>query len=241
MPVRIGNSYVSEAAVEFAKNSSEVENLSQKFPDLKISAGTQPFGGQGHGNLTIAPNILRQMQNDPEKRVEYEALIYDMQRTKLNRDKDCVASGWMINSDGSCGAWSISKHDDGTQTRQKSKIDRDRLAGRLPESEKKSKKKSSDIDENYSEGKITVGFNEGKRSRQLAAAKNLSDMNSLMQLLLEDLDEIQDGLEHGYCDENELKKVKKMIERAKKKLAEVQNQPNQSAEKNSDFSISVLF
>ena len=143
MPVRIGNSYVSEAAVEFAKNSSEVENLSKKFPDLKISAGTQPFGGQGHGNLTIAPNILRQMQNDPEKRVEYEALIYDMQRTKLNRDKDCAASGWMINSDVSCGAWSISKHDDGTQTRQKSKIDRDRLAGRLPESEKKSSKKSS--------------------------------------------------------------------------------------------------
>ena len=109
------------------------------------------------------------------------------------------------------------------------------------EQNQKSSKKSSDSDENYSEGKITVGFNEGKRSRQLAAAKNLSDMNSLMQLLLEDLDEIQDGLEHGYCDENELKKVKKMIERAKKKLAEVQNQPNQSAEKNSDFSISVLF
>ena len=229
MSIRIGNSYVSEEAVEFARKNSEVENLAQKFPDFKISAGTQPFSGQGHGNLTIAPNILRQMQNDPEKRVEYEALIYDMQRTKLNRDPDCVASGWIINSDGSCGAWSISKHDDGSQTRKKSKIDRDRLAGRLPE------------DEKYSEGKITVGFNEGKRSRQLAAAKNLSDMNSLMQLLLEDLDEIQDGLEHGYCDENELKKVKKMIERAQKKLAEIRSQSSQSIEKNSDFSISVLF
>ncbi len=70
----------------------------------------------------------------------------------------------------------------------------------------------------------------------------MNDMNSLMQLLLEDLDECENGLENGWCDENEVKKVKKMIERAKQKLAEVQSQDSKkSAEENSDFSISILF
>lgn len=245
MPVKIGNSYVSEEAVEFARKKSSTDgtlkDLRETFSDLKISVGTQPFSGQGFGNLSIAPNILRQMQNDPEKRVEYEALIYDIQNTSKNFPKPpgCIAQGFIINSDGSLGAWSISKHDDGSQTRTKSKIDRDRLAGRLPEESKKKSKQKLEESESRSEGKTTVGFNEGKRSRQLSAARNLSDINSLMQLLREDLSEVEDGLEHGYCDEDEVKKVKKMIERAEKKLAEIRN--SDSGEKDSDFSISVLF
>ena len=68
--------------------------------------------------------------------------------------------------------------------------------------------------------KTTVGFNEAKRARQLAAAKNLKDIQALMTLLQTDLSECEEGLKNNWCDEAEVKKVKKMIERAKQKMNE---------------------
>ena len=103
MPVRIGNSYVSEAAAQFAmaeketkevkegegkgsnKGSGVLADLAEKFPGLKITVGTQPFSGSGLKNLSISPKILREMERDPEKRMEYEALIYDVANFVLYR------------------------------------------------------------------------------------------------------------------------------------------------------------
>ena len=49
MPVKVGNSYVSEAAYEYAKSqtdeSATLKSLSEKFPNLKFSIGTKPFNG----------------------------------------------------------------------------------------------------------------------------------------------------------------------------------------------------
>ena len=53
MPVKVGNSYVSEAAYEFAK--------AEKFPKLKFSIGTTPFSGSGLNNVAIAP-LLRKVR-----------------------------------------------------------------------------------------------------------------------------------------------------------------------------------
>lgn len=83
MAVKIGNSYVTEAALAYAqgkideKSENVLSDLQKQFKDVNFGVGTQPFGGSGTNNITIAPNILRQMANDPEKRLEYEALIYD--------------------------------------------------------------------------------------------------------------------------------------------------------------------
>lgn len=44
---------------------------------VNFTTNTQNFSQKGTNNIQIAPNILVQMQNDPDKRVEYEALIYD--------------------------------------------------------------------------------------------------------------------------------------------------------------------
>ena len=81
MAVKIGNSYVTEAAVAYAqarKNDEKSENilsdLSKQFPDVNFSVGAKMFSGSGTNNFSIAPNILRQMANDPEKKLEYEAL-----------------------------------------------------------------------------------------------------------------------------------------------------------------------
>ena len=124
MPVRIGNSYVSEAAARFVqkaksedagkgkKKSDTLGELSEKFPGLNFSVGTKPFQGSGMGNVSIAPNILREMENDPAKREEYEALLYDVQQvtseiqTKRG-DTTLKAHGWIIDKDGGLSSWSI--------------------------------------------------------------------------------------------------------------------------------------
>ncbi|MCR5031205.1 MAG: DUF6033 family protein [Selenomonadaceae bacterium] len=135
MPVKVGNSYVTEAALAFAQKSAAesvdkekakgkgtsgvLAELSEKFPKLKFTVGTQPFSGSGKGNVAIAPNILKEMENDPAKREEYEALLYDVQQctegmsmTRPNGNK-LKAHGWIIHKDGGLSAWSIGSSEGG--------------------------------------------------------------------------------------------------------------------------------
>ena len=117
MPVKIGNSYVTEAALAYAqerkdeKSENVLSDLSKQFKDISFSVGTKPFSGVGTKNITIAPNILREMANDPEKRMEYEALIYDCANgLKENANRPGLkAQGVIIGSDGGLRGWSISQ------------------------------------------------------------------------------------------------------------------------------------
>ena len=245
MPVKIGNSYVSEAAVAYAQSKVDEESkdkkggnvlseLSKQFKEVNFSVGTQPFSGQGTSNISIAPNILRQMANDPEKRLEYEALIYDCANglKEFGNRPGLKAQGYIVGSDGGLRMWSIGNFDDSKNNRSLMNVDKDRLAGRLPKKKKSPTKelqeklleKSKKTDEEEStttKGKSTVTFNESKRSRQLAAAKTKKDIEQLLELLKTDLEDCENGLREGACDEDEVKKVKKMMERAQKKMNEV--------------------
>ena len=86
----------------------------------------------------------------------------------------------------------------------------------------------------------SVGFNEGKRARQLAAAKTIENVQTVMSILQTDLKDCQSGLENGMCDENEVNKVKAMIEKAKQRLAEVSGNENSSYADENAFSMSML-
>ncbi len=151
MAVKVGNSYVSEAALNYAqsqvkedsksKSGSVINELSRQFKDVRFTVGTQPFNGKGNNNISISPHILRQMADDPEKRLEYEALIYDCQqelKTSANRPS-LSAQGFIIGSDGGLRKWSISKGDTGKRTRillnMTEEEFKQRLAGRLPDKE----------------------------------------------------------------------------------------------------------
>ena len=135
MAVKVGNSWVSEAALAYAKNavensgsekSSVLSDLSEKYKDTNFMASTAPFQGKGTNNISISPNILRQMEQDPEKRLEYEALIYDcveVQKSGVSKGANVIASGFIINPDGSLGAWSISKSG-GEKLRRQTKLDK---------------------------------------------------------------------------------------------------------------------
>lgn len=163
MAVQVGNSWVSEEAYAYAKakaninaysegerESSVLDKLSQKYPDIQFGIGTKPFSGTGKNNISIAPNILKEMENNPDKRLEYEALIYDCNQAIKNMpDKTPNGStiksfGFIINSDGSLGAWSISESGGDTK-RNRYSLDKNKKDSWLDEIlEKRKQKKIED-------------------------------------------------------------------------------------------------
>ena len=151
MPVRIGASYVSEAAAEFAKARQKeredteaakkkdgvLSELQGKFSGLKFSIGTKPFSGMGTNNVAISPKILKQMEQDPEKRLEYEALLYDVSNTDLVKGRNLKSAGWIIDDKGGLSAWSISGQDSKNQSSVKRSDKKNWWQEILPKAKKK--------------------------------------------------------------------------------------------------------
>ncbi len=135
MPVKVGASYVTEAAYEFAKarraekeegkeekGKGVLKELQEKYPGLNITVGTGPLSGTGTSNLSISPKILKQMEQDPEKRMEYEALIYDVAHTDVNGGimpgRKLKSHGFIIDDNGGLRGWGISESDEGNRRSQ---------------------------------------------------------------------------------------------------------------------------
>ncbi|MCM1259064.1 MAG: DUF6033 family protein [Roseburia sp.] len=139
MAVKVGNSWVSETAYAYAKSkmndstednktNSMLNQLSEQFPDTKFSTNTAPFSGTGINNIQIAPNILKEMVNDPKKRMEYEALIYDcvqVEKTLVAARSDVKAHGTIIDSNGNLSGWSISEAK-GNATKNRYSLDKNK-------------------------------------------------------------------------------------------------------------------
>ena len=129
MPVKVGNSYVSEAALSFAQSQENsggnvLQDLKEKFPNLKFQVGTAPFSGSGLNNVSISPKILKEMENNPDKKLEYEALLYDVANLNWNQNPTVKSSGVIIDDKGEMSMWSISKSDDGGNKRVKVTLDK---------------------------------------------------------------------------------------------------------------------
>lgn len=88
-----------------------------------------------------------------------------------------------------------------------------------------------------------VSVNEGKRSRQIAAAKNPQQVQAVLALLNQDLIQVENGVRNGMSDENEVNKVKALIQKAMKRMGEVnasQNNGEEDTEGFDAFSINML-
>ncbi len=149
MAVKVGNSWVSETALTYARSKADsgasvtLKGLSERYPNINFSTSTQPFSQKGTNNIQIAPSILAQMQSNPEKRVEYEALIYDCAQLsssgQINSNGHVKAAGTIINADGSVSGWSITQDDVGNEVKHKTKLDKtkkDTWADKLLEKQK---------------------------------------------------------------------------------------------------------
>ena len=244
MPVKVGNSYVSEAAYEFAKSqtdeSATLKSLAEKFPTLKFSIGTSPFSGSGLNNVAIAPNILREMETDPAKKLEYEALIYDVANlSPPPSSMNIKTQGVIIDRNGGLSMWSI-----GESRSEKIPVKHKEIKNWWQKMlEKLNEGKSADVKisakglATLNEEKVNgkVAFNADKRARQLAAANSKSQVRAILNLLQIDLEQCEDGVKNQMCDESEVEKVKAMIERAEKRLDEVDDNPAKN------FSVDILF
>lgn len=363
MAIKVGNSYVSEAAYAYAKERAAnkeangmMNGLAEKFPDVKFSTNTQPFSADGVNNIAIAPNILKEMENDPEKKLEYEALIYDcsqlIKSKSMNPDGNVKSFGFIIDSKGGLSAWSISEGNSGKNVKNKIILDKNKkeswldkiLEGGKKKSAKSRKNnaldtfskragekdfsgvkmsgkptvkadqsvsaekkeeilslmaaekdfkaaefdgelklwngkdsrisaeeltkrmnktgKSAETSEESSESKAVsseekeageakneedgkpsgkVGFNAEKRARQLSAASSPDQVRIVMNMLNKDLSDCEMGVSNGMCDENEVAKVKAMLQRAEQRMSEVSGNKESEQEKGFDeFAISML-
>lgn len=219
MPVKIGNSYVSEAAASYAKTQAEngkkdsdvLKNLSEKFPNVKFTVGTKPFSGTGTNNVSISPKILKQMENDPDKRLEYEALIYDVAHTDLAQGRKLKSGGFIIGDDGGLRAWSVSEHTDGNRrnianlNRNDKKSWFDKMLGNsgkkkksspLKEAQEKILEKAKKKAEEKQNAAILEISKEGKALSVGDNGENISfkDSNELSKYLFQNFDVVKGGM-----------------------------------------------
>lgn len=86
-----------------------------------------------------------------------------------------------------------------------------------------------------------VAFNQGKRARQLASAKTAAQVQMVIGLLKKDLSDCEYGVANDMCDENEVAKVKAMLEKAMQRMGEVSNAKESEEQKGGDsFLINML-
>ena len=86
-----------------------------------------------------------------------------------------------------------------------------------------------------------VGFNQGKRARQLASAKTPEQVQMVISLLKKDLSDCENGLANDMCDENEVRKVKAMLAKAQERMGQVsQNTDDEKQEGDNSFLINML-
>lgn len=98
--------------------------------------------------------------------------------------------------------------------------------------------KDGNMETETSGGSVT--FNEGKRARQLAAAKTPANVRAVMALLAKDLSDCENGVATGMCDESEVAKVKAMIQKAQRKMSEVMGNDEQAQGEPDTFSLNLL-
>lgn len=118
-----------------------------------------------------------------------------------------------------------------TETGKETSRTEEQEAGKAPFIERQdrleisSEAREADTDSPDSEERSgKVGFNGGKRARQLAAASTPEQVQMVIDLLNKDLDDCEAGLKQGMCDENEVAKVKAMLQKARQRMTEVSGQ-----------------
>lgn len=128
MAIKVGGSYVSETAYAQAKVKIEGEinsngktstgsyltSLQEKYKGMNISSNVQPYSGSGTNNIGISSRILNEMANNPDKRLEYEALMIDCQTAEkslssafASKGLNLVSHGFIIGADGGLSSWSV--------------------------------------------------------------------------------------------------------------------------------------
>lgn len=76
-----------------------------------------------------------------------------------------------------------------------------------------------------------VAVNEGKRMRQIAAAKNPAQIQMVISMLNKDMSDVKSGKEKNMCDDDEIAKVEALLQQAQQRAYQIQAENNSSESK----------
>ena len=120
---------LTEDKQENANTRSVANSVWQMFSGWGKSNESEPFNVGGVHNVSIHPQVFRDMANDPEKMVEMKARFLDdikFQKWGVEQLKakgvQVIAMGTVYNADGSSSAWSITRTED-TRSKRRSLIE----------------------------------------------------------------------------------------------------------------------
>jgi len=77
-----------------------------------------------------------------------------------------------------------------------------------------------------------IGVNVGKTARKIAAAKTKSQLRAVIAEIKSDMQEVQAGIEKGWCDETELDKVNSLMAMAENRMGQVEDREATPEEEN---------
>ena len=138
--INVNGSWVSQEsyqkAVDLTANHQEnataksvASSVWQMFSGWGQSTNTEPFNVGGLHNVSIHPQVFRDMANDPDKMVEMKARFLDtikFQQWGVDQLKSkgvqVIAMGTVFNADGSSSSWSITRNPD-TRAQRRSLIE----------------------------------------------------------------------------------------------------------------------
>ncbi len=117
------------------KTGNLLQELKKQFSDLNIGVGGSGRGAtfsSGLNNVSIAPNILKEMSEDPEARAKYEDVLNEIQGSWRNAynlrypgNGRRVYQEYFIMSDGEVGMMSISESGGSPQNPAVAKLPKD--------------------------------------------------------------------------------------------------------------------
>ena len=114
-PALYGGQADMESMLPVASYSTNayLNTLQQEYADLNITAQAAA-PKMGMGNVSIAPNILREMANDPQAAARYKAILASLPAIETRLANQFRADGmvlqshsWSIDASGKLSSWGI--------------------------------------------------------------------------------------------------------------------------------------
>ena len=78
----------------------------------------------------------------------------------------------------------------------------------------------------------SIGVNVGKTARKIAAAKTTSQLRAVIAEIKNDMQEVKEGIENGWCDETEMEKVNSLMAQAQNRMGQVEDREATPEEEN---------
>lgn len=221
-----------------AQRAQDTAQLSQPEGAGYYESLAQRFAWVKNGSVSISGAYLDKCAKEPElaKRLEENLALYEdcVRQGRQEAEAAARAAGgkllsysetWSIDSQGSLTMITRGTVEYDTGIKSWEEIRKDSL-----ERLEKARKEAASPADGEPEGEVSeskggkVAVNQGKRARQIAAAKSRDQVQQVIALLQKDMADCKAGLENGLCDEAEIAKVQALLQSAQARLSQVPQQ-----------------